>query len=113
MSAVASAFQALADPTRLRLLELLRGGEHAVNDLAERVPMHQSGVSRHLRILQGAGFVDVRRDAQRRLYALRPDAFAELEGWLASYQRLWEGKLDRLGRALEEKGKGRHARSRS
>lgn len=97
------AFQVLADPTRRRIVEVLRGGERPVNDVVERLDIHQSGVSRHLRILKDAGFVQVRPDGQRRLYSLRPEPFLELEEWLAAYRRLWEGRLDRFGKALEKK----------
>jgi DNA-binding transcriptional ArsR family regulator len=97
------AFQTLADPTRLRILEALRGGERPVNDIVAEAGVHQSGVSRHLRILQQSGFVSVRPDGQRRLYALRPEPFCELEAWLADYRRLWEARLDRFGAALEDR----------
>jgi DNA-binding transcriptional ArsR family regulator len=96
----ASVFQALGDPNRLLLLEALREGEQAVNDLAERLPIHQSGVSRHLRVLTGAGLVRMRPDGPRRLYALRPEPFQELDAWMAAFRRLWEGRLDRLEKAL-------------
>ena len=98
-----AAFQVLADPTRLRILEALRAGERPVNDVVHEAGVAQSGVSRHLRILHQAGFVGVRADGQRRLYSLRPAPFRELEGWLASYRNLWEARLDRLGAALEER----------
>ncbi len=96
-------FQTLADPMRLRIVEQLRQGEHAVNDLAGRVDIHQSGVSRHLRILQEAGFVQVRPDGQRRLYSLRPEPFRQLDAWLAAYRRVWNARLDRLDAALARK----------
>src|SRR5688572_19887945 len=94
------AFQALADPTRRRIVEALRHGETQVNDLIARAGIHQSGVSRHLRILHEAGFVQVRPDGQRRLYSLRPAPFRELDQWLAAYRDLWEARLDRFGTAL-------------
>jgi DNA-binding transcriptional ArsR family regulator len=95
------AFQTLADPTRRRIVETLRRGEQQVSDLVERAGVHQSGVSRHLRILSEAGFVAMRPDGQRRLYSLRAEPFRELDAWIAGYRRLWEARLDRLGRALE------------
>jgi DNA-binding transcriptional ArsR family regulator len=101
------AFQTLADPTRRRIVEALRRGERQVSDIVEQVRIHQSGVSRHLRILHEAGFVSMRPDAQRRLYSLRPEPFRELDEWLAKYRSLWEGRLDRLGAALEEQRKRR------
>lgn len=97
------AFQVLADPTRRRIVEVLRAGERPVNDVVERLDINQSGVSRHLRILKEAGFVQVRPDGQRRLYSLRPEPFLELEEWLAAYRRLWEGRMVRFGKALEKK----------
>jgi DNA-binding transcriptional ArsR family regulator len=96
------AFETLADPTRRRIVAALREGERPVNDIVHEVGIHQSGVSRHLRILHESGFVSVRPEGQRRLYALRPEPFRELEAWLADYRRLWERRLDRFGAALEE-----------
>ena len=96
-------FQALADPTRRSIVEALRNGERQVNDIVEQAGIHQSGVSRHLRILHEAGFVAMRPDGQRRLYCLRPEPFRELDKWLAQYRNLWEARLDRLGAALEKK----------
>jgi len=83
-------FQTLADPTRRRVIEGLRGGERSVTELVEHVDIHQSGVSRHLGILGAAGFVKVRVDGARRLYSLRPEPFRELEAWLKPYRILWE-----------------------
>ena len=103
------AFQTLADPTRRRIVEALSDGEQQVNDIVEQAGIHQSGVSRHLRILHEAGFVSMRADGQRRLYSLRPEPFRELDGWLAKYRRLWQARLDRLGAALEEQRKRRRA----
>jgi DNA-binding transcriptional ArsR family regulator len=97
------AFETLADPTRRRIVAALRGGEQPVGDIVRQAGVHQSGVSRHLRILHESGFVSVRPDGQRRLYALRPEPFAELEAWLADYRRLWEFRLDRFGEALEQR----------
>ena len=101
------AFEVLSDATRRRIVEALRGGEQPVNELVERAGVHQSGVSRHLRILHEAGFVTMRPDGQRRLYSLRPEPFRELDDWLAPYRRLWEARLDRFGKALEAKRKQR------
>lgn len=96
-------FQILADPTRLRIVELLRDGERPVNDLVDAVAIHQSGVSRHLRILSEAGFVQVRPDGPRRLYSLRPEPFRDLDQWITQYRRLWEARLDRFAQALERR----------
>jgi DNA-binding transcriptional ArsR family regulator len=108
-TATATTFQTLADPTRLRIVEALRGGERAVNDLVERMDIHQSGVSRHLRILSEAGFVRVRPDGPRRLYSLRPEPFRELDAWVAGFRELWEARLDRFARELERRQKARAA----
>ena len=103
----ATVFLILADPTRLRIVEALRRGEHAVNDIVDRVDIHQSGVSRHLRILHEAGFVQVRPDGPKRLYSLRAEPFRELDAWITGYRNLWEARLDRFAEALEKKQKAR------
>lgn len=95
-------FETLADATRRSIVAALISGERAVGDIVRDAGVHQSGVSRHLRILHEAGFVSVRPDGQRRLYALRPEPFRELEAWLAQYRRIWDARLDRFGAALEE-----------
>jgi DNA-binding transcriptional ArsR family regulator len=96
-------FQALADPTRRRIVEALRAGERQVGELVVLAGIHQSGVSRHLRILHEAGFVSVRPERQLRLYCLKPERFRELDAWLAPYRSLWESRLDRFGAALEQR----------
>lgn len=107
-------FQALADPTRRRIVEVLRAGEQQVGDVVAKAGIHQSGVSRHLRILSEAGFVAMRPDGQRRLYALKPEPFRELDEWLTQYRKLWEARLDHFGAALERKQKTvRRAKKRS
>lgn len=97
----ANLFQALSDPTRLRIVEAIKAGECAVGDIVERMEIHQSGVSRHLRILSEAGIVQMRQDGQRHLYSLRREAFEQLDAWVAGYRRHWEARLDRFGAALE------------
>jgi DNA-binding transcriptional ArsR family regulator len=103
-----SPFQTLADPMRRRIVEVLRRGEQPVNDIVDTVDIHQSGVSRHLRILHQAGFVQVRPEGAQRLYSLRPEPFRELDAWLTQYRSLWEARLDKLGQELERR---QHARS--
>jgi DNA-binding transcriptional ArsR family regulator len=103
MSAQLDTFQTLADPSRRRIVDALRHGELQVNDLVARAGIHQSGVSRHLRILHDAGFVASRPDGQRRMYSLRPERFRELDRWLAQYRKLWDARLDRFGEALEKR----------
>jgi DNA-binding transcriptional ArsR family regulator len=105
-------FQALADPARLRIVEAMRAGECAVCDIVERMDIHQSGVSRHLRILADAGIVQVRPDGQKRLYSLRKEAFDRLESWVAGYRRHWEARLDRMGSVLEKNRAVAKTRSR-
>lgn len=97
----ADVFAALADPTRRRLVELLGEGERSVSEMAAEVDIHQPGVSRHLRILHEAGFVTVRADGQRRIYALRPDPFVELDAWMRRYAADQLARLDRLGTFLD------------
>lgn len=93
-------FQALADPARLRIVEAMRAGECTVGGIVERMDIHQSGVSRHLRILAEAGIVQMRPDGQKRLYSLRREAFEQLEAWVAGYRSHWEARLDRLGATI-------------
>jgi DNA-binding transcriptional ArsR family regulator len=95
-----SSLQALADPTRFRIIEILRDGELPVNDIVGNVAIDQSGVSRHLRILHEAGFVQMRPAGQKRLYSLRPEPFQDLDAWISTYRRMWEKRLDRFGEAL-------------
>lgn len=99
----AEAFEALADPMRRQIVEALRGGERPVNDVVAVLDIHQSGVSRHLKVLRDAGFVRVRAEGQRRLYSLRAEPFQELDAWLAGFRGLWEARLDRFGEALEKR----------
>jgi DNA-binding transcriptional ArsR family regulator len=96
----AMAFQTLADPTRLQIVEILRNRERAVNDIVSCVDIDQSGVSRHLRILHDAGFVQMRPDGQKRLYSLCAEPFQELDAWISRYRKIWEERLDRLEDAL-------------
>jgi DNA-binding transcriptional ArsR family regulator len=96
-------FEVLGDPTRRRIVHELRSGERAVGDLVDKVDIAQSGVSRHLRILNEAGFVQVRADGQRRLYSLRPEPFQAIDRWIDDYRQLWENRLERMGKALEQR----------
>lgn len=101
-------FAVIADPTRRRILESLRAGERSVNELVEAVDIHQPGVSRHLKILHQAGLVEVRRDAQRRLYRLRPEGLRKADDWLAQYRALWETRFDRLAAHLARNKEASH-----
>jgi DNA-binding transcriptional ArsR family regulator len=100
---VADVFQVLADPTRRRIVEELRGGERSVGELVEVVDIGQPGVSRQLAILEEAEFVTVRPDGRRRLYALRPEPFEELSRFVTDYRAIWEGRLDRFAAELERR----------
>src|SRR5436190_22095450 len=91
----------IAEPTRRRILDAVRDDECSVNELVARVGMHQPGVSRHLKVLRDAGLVEVRRDAQRRFYRLRPEPLMELDAWLVPYRAHWAGQLDALERHLQ------------
>ena len=94
---------ALAEPNRLRIVELLREGALPVNAIVERMGLSQPLVSKHLRALSQAGLVTVERHAQQRIYRLAPGPFQELDGWTETFRRLWEQRLDRLDRFLAGK----------
>ena len=104
---MAEVFEILGDPTRRRLVEALRTGERSVSELVEAVDIGQPGVSRQLAILEEARFVRVRPDGRRRLYALRPEPFRELDEWTRRYRDLWEARLDRLTAELDRRRKAR------
>ena len=93
--------EVIAEPTRRRILDTVRNGECSVSELVDAVGMHQPGVSRHLKVLRDAGLVEVRRDAQRRLYRLRPEPLRALDEWLEPYRAELAGRLDALERHLE------------
>jgi DNA-binding transcriptional ArsR family regulator len=99
---MSAAFNALAEPARREILELLRRRERPVGELVERLELSQPGVSKHLRALREAGLVRVRPDGQRRWYGLRAEPLAELDAWLAPYREFWGGRLDALERHLDE-----------
>jgi DNA-binding transcriptional ArsR family regulator len=98
---MATTFEVLAEPTRRRILDLLRDGERSVGELVDRLTLSQPGVSKHLRVLRDAGLVEVRVEAQRRWYGLRPEPLTEIDAWLEPYRRLWAQHLDALERHLE------------
>jgi DNA-binding transcriptional ArsR family regulator len=93
---------ALAEPNRLRIVELLRDDPCPVGEIAERLGLRQPQVSKHLRVLSEAGLVEVRPLAQQRIYHLRPAAFDELDGWLGTFRRTWTARLDALDEALQD-----------
>ena len=103
-------FQILADPTRRRLVEALREGERSVGELVEVVDIGQPGVSRQLAILQDAQFVVVRPEGRRRLYALRPEPFRELDQWMEGYRAMWDARLDRFAAEVDRRKRKRQQR---
>jgi DNA-binding transcriptional ArsR family regulator len=112
-AAMIATFRALAEPNRLHIIELLRHGPRPVGHLVRRLRLRQPQVSKHLRVLNAAGLVHVRVDAQRRIYALRPAPLQELELWLEKYRRLWEANFQRLDALLEGlKASGRKTRKK-
>jgi len=88
--------KAISDESRRTVLEALTHGPATAGELADLLPIARPGVSRHLRVLREAGLVDVRRDAQRRIYRLRPEALVEVDDWLEGYRALWQHRLDAL-----------------
>jgi DNA-binding transcriptional ArsR family regulator len=99
---VTTTFEVLAEPTRRQILDLLQPAERSVNDLVAQLGISQPGVSKHLKVLRDAGLVEVRADAQRRFYRLRPAPLAEIDEWLAPYRRFWNDRLDALEAHLDK-----------
>ena len=95
-------FEAIAEPNRRRLLELLRAGELPAGDLVEATGLSQPGVSKHLKLLREAGLVSMRPDGQRRLYRLEPRNLALLDDWLRPFRQFWSARLDALDDHLEK-----------
>ena len=96
-----SAFAIVAEPNRRAILSLLASSERSVGDIEERLRLSQPSVSKHLRVLREAGFVESRIDAQRRLYRIRPEPLMELDAWLAPFRRFWSTHVDALERHLD------------
>ncbi|GAA4861504.1 ArsR/SmtB family transcription factor [Pseudonocardia benzenivorans] len=94
-------FAVVADPTRRRVLDLLRTRPRTVTELVDALGVSQPTVSKHLRVLREAGVVTVRAEAQRRRYELRPEPLAAIDDWLAPYRWMWADRLDTLGRHLD------------
>ncbi len=95
-------FEALADPTRRHIVDLLRERPRLVGELTALLDISQPGISKHLRVLRESGLVQVRQDAQRRRYELRAEPFSELQTWLDGFRHLTAAKYDRLDRLLDE-----------
>jgi DNA-binding transcriptional ArsR family regulator len=96
------ALTALADPTRQRIVEMLSARELSAGSIADEFDVSAPAISQHLKVLKAAKLVRVRVDAQRRIYALDPEGFEEMEQWLGRIRRFWRGKLDALERVLKE-----------
>jgi DNA-binding transcriptional ArsR family regulator len=99
------ALEALADPTRRRIVELLAGGERSAGEIAAQFETSRPGVSRHLRVLREQGLVLAREDGRLRLYSLDPGPLEELDEWLARYRSFWTNRLDALGVELKRRRK--------
>jgi DNA-binding transcriptional ArsR family regulator len=96
-----SVFEIIAEPNRRAILSLLTSSEQSVGEIERQLRMTQPTVSKHLRVLREAGFVESTVDAQRRLYRLRPEPFQELDDWLAQFRRFWSAHVDALERYLD------------
>ena len=110
-------FEVIADPNRRAILSLLVSSQQSVGEIERQLRMTQPAVSKHLRVLREAGFVEATVDAQRRLYRLRPEPLQELDAWLAPFRRFWsahvdalERHLDRMDQSTPTKGKARSRR---
>ena len=104
---MASAFAILAEPNRRAILSLLAASERSVGEIERRLRMPQPTVSKHLRVLRDAGFVEATVDAQRRLYRLKPEPLQEIDAWLAPFRRFWSKHLDALERHLDRTGRSK------
>jgi DNA-binding transcriptional ArsR family regulator len=113
-----SGFEIIAEPNRRAILSLLVSSQRSVGEIQRQLRMPQPTVSKHLRVLREAGFVESTVDAQRRLYRLKPEPFREVDAWLAPFRRFWSAHVDALERHLDRmdrsaaKGKNREKRTR-
>ena len=94
-------FEIIAEPNRRAILSLLAASEQSVGEIERQLHMPQPAVSKHLRVLREAGFVESTVDAQRRLYRLKPEPFQEVDAWLARFRRFWSAHVDALERHLD------------
>ncbi|WP_027801464.1 ArsR/SmtB family transcription factor [Paraburkholderia dilworthii] len=97
-----STFAIIAEPSRRAILSLLASSEQSVGDIEEQLKLSQPSVSKHLRVLRDAGFVESRVDAQRRVYRIKPEPLMEIDAWLAPFRRFWSVHLDALERHLDQ-----------
>ena len=98
----ADAFNAVAEPRRRQILDLLAGGERPVNDLVEQLELAQPQVSKHLRVLREVGAVEVREDGRRRLYRLNGEALRPIHDWVKEYEQTWSQRFEQLDAVLED-----------
>ena len=96
-----SVFEIIAEPNRRAILSLLVSSQHSVGEIERQLGMPQPAVSKHLRVLREAGFVESKVEAQRRLYRLKPGPFREVDAWLAQFRRFWSAHVDALERHLD------------
>ncbi len=96
-----SSFSIIAEPSRRAILSLLAAAERSVGDIEEQLQLSQPSISKHLRVLREAGFVESRVDAQRRLYRIKPEPLMEIDAWLAPFRRYWSAQVDALERHLD------------
>ena len=96
-----STFDIIAEPNRRAILSLLAASERSVSEIERRLRLSQPSVSKHLRVLREAGFVEARVDAQRRVYRMRPEPLREVDAWLAPFRRFWSAHVDALERHLD------------
>ena len=105
-----SSFATLAEPNRRAILGLLASSERSVGEIERALRMPQTSVSKHLRVLREAGFVDARVEAQKRVYRIRPEPLKEVDEWLEPFRRFWESRIDALERHLDRVAKARSPR---
>jgi DNA-binding transcriptional ArsR family regulator len=112
MKRVESVFEIIAEPNRRAILSLLVSSEQSVGEIERQLRMPQTTVSKHLRVLREAGFVESTVDAQRRLYRLKPEPLQEMDAWLAQFRRFWSAHLDALERHLDRMNHDRKEQTR-
>jgi DNA-binding transcriptional ArsR family regulator len=105
-------FEIIAEPNRRAILSLLATSQQSVGEIERQLGLAQPTVSKHLRVLREAGFVESTVDAQRRLYRLKPEPFEEVDAWLAPFRRLWSAHLDALERHLDKMDKAKVRKKR-
>ena len=94
-------FEVIAEPNRRAILGMLAASQHSVGEIERQLHLPQPAVSKHLRVLRDAGFVEVAVDGQRRLYRLRPEPLREIDDWLSQFRRFWSARVDALERHLD------------